>query len=154
MGWGHRELLVNKGSSEESINSQRKQCMAVRMECVRQDKEGCAHSKDECSTVRREFSSPGLSHLAFGPSPFFSCQSSPKGVEVREGRAGEGKENMRHYIYFAILDSSSWKWPHNSCTFISYTGTGQRRGGKTAFPPRTAGPHGHCSWRPMLYPGL
>lgn len=68
-----------------------------------QDEEGCAHSTDGCGTVKREFSSPGPSHLMFGPSPSSSCQSSPRRVEAQEGRAEEGKENMRHQIYFAVI---------------------------------------------------
>lgn len=47
-------------------------------------------------TVRREFSSPGPSHLASRSSPSSSCQLSLRRVEAQEGRAGEGEKNMRH----------------------------------------------------------
>lgn len=65
-----------------------------------QDEEECVHCKDKCGTVRREFSSPGPGHLVFGSSPSSSCQLFLRKVEAREGEAGEGKENMRHQIYF------------------------------------------------------
>lgn len=59
--------------------------VAVRNTCTVgkcQVEEGCAHSKDGCGTARREFSSPGHRHLAFGPSPSSSCKSSRRRVEL------------------------------------------------------------------------
>lgn len=92
-------------SPEESVSFQSTNdtCMAIWNtyavgKC--QDEEKCVRSKDECSTVRREFSSPGPGHLVFGPSPSSSCQLSLRRVEAREGKAGERNENMRYQIYF------------------------------------------------------
>lgn len=51
---------------------------------------------------RIQCSSPGPSPPALGSSPLSSCQLSRKRVEVRDGRAGEGKEDMRHHVCFAV----------------------------------------------------
>lgn len=99
--------------------------------------EGCAHSKDGCGTVRREFSSPGLSHLVFRSSLSSSCQLSQKRVEVQEGRAGEGKKNMRYQIYFAITRSLRLEMSHNNYIFIFYSGKDHMR-------PETTAPLGIC----------
>lgn len=79
------------------MHSQRAQTVLVWLHGTRvqdkcQDEEGyAAHSKDGCGSVKRKFSSPGFSHLVFGPRPSSSCQSFLRRVEVQEGRAGEGK---------------------------------------------------------------
>lgn len=100
MARGQGECLANTGSTRSvcACSESTKGAVAVWMGHGCQEEEGCAHSKEGCGAVRREvkFGSPGLGHLALG-----SSQPSAKRVEVGEGRAGEGKENMRHHICFA-----------------------------------------------------
>ncbi|EPQ04933.1 hypothetical protein D623_10004211 [Myotis brandtii] len=109
MAQGHGGCLANTGPTRSvcAFPASTKGAVAVWVDHAWQEEEGRAHSKEGCGAVRRELKcgSPGPSPLALESSPFSSCQPSRKRVEVREGKAGEGKEDMRHHVCLAVTGS-------------------------------------------------